>query len=264
MIELIAPALIIGLILTAIAGPLGSFIVWGRMAYFGDTLAHSALLGVAFGLLFNIAPIVGVFAVTLLVGLLLALFQKQRHIGTDTFLGIMAHGALALALVLMSTLEGVRIDMMGLLFGDLLAADTTDILWVSGCAVLLGLLIWKLWNPLLNILINAELAQAEGIAVQPIRLLLMFALAILVAIGMKVVGALLITALLIIPPAAARPLSKTPEQMAFLASLIGMLSVIVGIGGSVIWDTPTGPSIVLGCCALFSISFLSSRFLAKG
>ena len=256
MIEIIAPALIIGLILTAIAGPLGSFIVWGRMSYFGDTLAHSALLGVALGLFFSLDPMAGVIIVTVSVAILLSVLQKQRSISTDALLGIVAHGTLALGLVLVSLKEGVRVDLMGLLFGDLLAVTFTDTLWVAGGACVLALIIWRIWNPLLNILISSELARAEGIAVDQVRMIYMVCLALLVAIGMKVVGALLITALLIIPPAGARRLSSTPEQMAIIASIIGMMSIIFGIIASLQWDTPAGPSIVLSACLLFSVALL--------
>ena len=259
MIEIIAPALIIGLILTAIAGPLGSLIVWGRMSYFGDTLAHSALLGVALGLFLSLDPIMGVIIVTVTVAILLSILQKQRHINSDTILGIIAHGTLALGLVLVSLKQGLRVDLLGLLFGDLLAVTFADTLWVAGCALLLTIVTGLIWNPLLNILINSDLASAEGIPVDKIRMIYMICLALLVAIGMKVVGALLITALLIIPPAGARKLAHTPEQMALIASLMGMLSIVLGILASLQWDTPAGPSIVLSACLLFSISLLFGR-----
>ncbi|OUS27351.1 hypothetical protein A9Q99_15195 [Gammaproteobacteria bacterium 45_16_T64] len=256
MIEIIAPALIIGLILTAVAGPLGSFIVWGRMSYFGDTLAHSALLGVAMGLFLSLDPMIGVIAVTVMVAILLSALQKQRSISSDALLGIVAHGTLALGLVLVSLKEGIRVDLLGLLFGDLLAVTYQDTLWVGACAVIVGIITKVIWNPLLNILLNSELAHAEGIAVDRVRMIYMICLALLVAIGMKVVGALLITALLIIPPAGARRIASTPEQMALLASIIGMVSIALGMFASLQWDTPAGPSIVLSACLLFSLSLL--------
>src|SRR3990167_3692728 len=198
MIEILLPALLVGLLLAAISGPLGCFVVWSRMAYFGDTLAHSALLG------------------------------------------IMAHGALALGLVLVSLMDHVRVDLLGLLFGGLLATSFSDVLWVSALALLIGVALRFIWIPMLNIAVNQELAQAEGTRVGLVRLLFMLLLASIVAIGMKVVGALLITAMLIIPAAAARKLSRTPEQMALLASLIGMGAVACGLLLSWLADTPAG------------------------
>lgn len=255
MIELLLPALLIGLLLAAVAGPLGCFVVWGRMAYFGDTLAHSALLGIALGLLFQLNPTVGVILVAASLALALTVLQGQRFIANDTLLGIMAHGTLALGLVLVSLMEHVRVDLLGLLFGDLLATSFEDVLWVAGLAILIGTLLRLIWLPMLSIAVNQELAQAEGIRVGRIRLLFMLLLACIVAIGMKVVGALLITAMLIIPAAAARKLAKTPEQMALLASLIGCASVLCGLALSWLADTPAGPSIVLCCSLAFLLTF---------
>lgn len=256
MIEILLPALLIGLLLAAIAGPLGCFVVWGRMAYFGDTLAHSALLGIGLGFLFQLNPTVGVMLVASALALALTVLQGQRFIASDTLLGIMAHGTLALGLVLVSLMDHVRVDLLGLLFGDLLATSFTDVVWVAMLAVLIGVALRWIWIPMLNIAVNQELAQAEGVKVGWIRLLFMLLLASTVAIGMKVVGALLITAMLIIPAAAARKLAQTPEQMALLASAIGMGSVLCGLLLSWLADTPAGPSIVLCSTAAFVLTLL--------
>lgn len=256
MIEILLPALLIGLLLAAIAGPLGCFVVWGRMAYFGDTLAHSALLGIGLGFLFQLNPSVGVILVTSALALALTVLQGQRFIANDTLLGIMAHGTLALGLVLVSLMDHVRVDLLGLLFGDLLATSLSDVLWVTALAALIGIVLHRVWIPMLNIAVNQELAQAEGVKVGWIRLLFMLLLASTVAIGMKVVGALLMTAMLIIPAAAARKLASTPEQMALLASVIGMGSVLCGLLLSWLADTPAGPSIVLCSTLAFVLTFM--------
>jgi zinc transport system permease protein len=256
MIEILLPALLIGLLLAAIAGPLGCFVVWGRMAYFGDTLAHSALLGIGLGFLFQLNPTVGVILVTSVLALALTVLQGQRFIASDTLLGIMAHGTLALGLVLVSLMDHVRVDLLGLLFGDLLATSFGDVAWVALLAALIGVALRWVWIPMLNIAVNQELAQAEGVKVGWIRLLFMLLLASTVAIGMKVVGALLITAMLIIPAAAARKLAHTPEQMALLASAIGMGSVLCGLLLSWLADTPAGPSIVLCSASAFVTTFM--------
>lgn len=258
MIELLLPALLTGLLLAATAGPLGCFVVWGRLAYFGDTLAHSALLGIALGLLFSLNLSLAVVLVASGLALLLSLLQSQRLLASDTLLGILAHGTLALGLVLVSLMGNVRVDLLGLLFGDLLSTSLHDVLWMVVLALAMGGGLWCLWTPLLNSVVNPELAQAEGVAVGRVRLLFMLLLAGLVAIGMKLVGALLITALLIIPAAAARPLARTPERMALFASLIGMLSVVAGLLLSALADTPTGPSIVLCAAVIFAVLHLRS------
>ncbi|MCG8672646.1 MAG: metal ABC transporter permease [Pseudomonadales bacterium] len=256
IIELILPSLIVGLMLAAICGPLGSFVVWGRMSYFGDTLAHSALLGMTLGVIFQIHPVIGVLAITIAVALVLSVSQQQRKLANDAMLGIIAHGTLAAGLVIASQLDTVRIDLMAFLFGDLLSVNYQDVLWVAAICIILGIALKLLWNNLLSTLVSSEIAQAEGIPIHKIRLALLIMLALLVAIGMKVVGALLITAMMIIPAASARRLAQTPEQMALMASIIGVLAVIAGLLSSFIWDTPTGPSIVLCACLLFTATHL--------
>lgn len=259
MIELLLPALLIGLLLASIAGPLGCFVVWGRMAYFGDTLAHSALLGIALGFLFDINVSIGVIIVSSAIALALTVLQGQRFIANDTLLGIMAHGTLATGLVIVSTMSTIRVDLLGLLFGDLLSTTYQDVIWTAGLVAVIASALFIIWRPMLNIAINPELAQAEGTPVGAIRLVFMLILASTVAIGMKVVGALLITAILIIPTAAARKLSSTPEQMALFSSIIGMFSV--GCGMALSWqaDTPAGPSIVMCSVLIFMILFLFVR-----
>lgn len=259
MIELLFPPLLVGLVLAAVAGPLGSFVVWGRMAYFGDTLAHSALLGIALGFLFQLNPTIAVIAVSSFIAIALTVLQGQRFIASDTLLGIMAHGTLSLGLVIVSLMQNVRVDLLGLLFGDLLATNYLDLIWVLGLGLVIAITLYFIWMPLINLTISRELAQAEGVPVGLIRLLFMLLLACTVAIGMKVVGALLITAMLIIPPAAARKLANTPESMAMLSAAIGAASVVFGLGLSWFADTPAGPSIVLSAVIAFILVFLFIR-----
>lgn len=249
-------ALLGGIGLALLCGPLGAFIVWRRMAYFGDTLAHSGLLGVALGFFLGISPVVGVIAVCITIALLLVLLQRQRNLASDTLLGIMSHSALSLGLVTLAFLQTVRVDLISYLFGDILAITTTEVyaVWLGGLLVL-GLLA-LLWRPLLAVTVHEELAQVEGVPVFTVRLLFMLLLAVVIALAMKIVGILLITSLLIIPAACARRFARNPEAMALLASIIGMLAVSLGIWGSLQWDTPTGPSIVLAAAFLFMLSQL--------
>jgi zinc transport system permease protein len=248
-----------GLMIAAIAGPLGSFMVWRRMAYFGDTLAHGALLGVALGLLLQVNISLAVVLVCLLLALLLSTLMHTRIIATDTLLGILSHASLSLGLVSLSIFDHQSIDLMGFLFGDLLAIGKQDLTWIAlSCGLALVVLV-RLWRPLLAITVNEELAQVEGINVALMRTLLMLLVAVVIAVAMKVVGVLLITSLLIIPAAAARRLSNSPEQMAVLASLLGMLAVSGGLALSWFYDTPTGPSIVLIASALFFVLFSLPR-----
>ena len=258
--DFFARALIGGIGVALVAGPLGCFIVWRRMAYFGDTMAHSALLGVALALLLDANVILGVFAIATAGALALVLLQRQALLPTDTLLGILAHSTLALGLVLVSFMAWLRIDLLGYLFGDLLAVSVTDIALIyGGGLVVLGLLA-AIWRPLLAGTVSAELAAAEALNPERARLVFMILMAAVIAIAMKIVGILLITSLLIIPAATARRFARGPEVMALMASGFGALAVALGLFGSLQFDTPSGPSVVVAALLIFVISLLSLVF----
>jgi zinc transport system permease protein len=238
------------------AGPLGCFVVWRRMAYFGDTMAHSALLGVALSLFFEVNLLLSVFGVAVLVSGLLLLLQRRQSLSADALLGILSHSALAIGLVLVAFMTWVRIDLVAFLFGDILAVSVSDIQLIWGGGIIVLLVIVYLWKPLLASTVNAELAEAEGMRPERSKLLFMLLMALVIAIAMKIVGIMLITSLLIIPAATARRFSATPEIMAVLASLIGAVAVIAGLMGSLQYDTPSGPSIVVAAVMLFILSLL--------
>jgi len=249
-------ALIAGTGLALVTGPLGCFVIWRRMAYFGETMSHSALLGVALAFLLNIDLTLAVFAVAALVAGVLLLLQRQLTLSTDSVLGILSHSTLAVGLVLVGFMTTVRVDLMGFLFGDILAVSVTDIAVIyAGGLLILGLLL-MFWRPLLASTVSPELAEAEGLRPEAARLLLMVLMASVIAIAMKLVGVLLITALLIVPPATARRLATTPEQMATIAAVLGVLAVIGGLFASKTWDTASGPSVVVAALVLFILSLL--------
>lgn len=259
MPDFLLNALLAGLALALVAGPLGSFVVWRRMAYFGDTLAHAALLGVALGFLLDVSPTLAVTVGCVILAVLLVVLQQRQPLAADTLLGILAHSTLSLGLVTVSFLDAVRVDLMAYLFGDLLAVGAGDLGWiVAGSVLVLGVLAW-LWRPLLALTVHEELARVEGLPVGALRLALMLLIAVVIAVAMKIVGVLLITSLLIIPAAAAQRHAKSPEQMAGGASLVGLIAVCAGLALSWYQDTPAGPSIVVSAAALFLLSFLLPR-----
>jgi zinc transport system permease protein len=244
-------ALVAGIGIALIAGPLGCFVVWRRMSYFGDTMAHAALLGVALALVAGIPVIGGVFAVALAVSLALIALQDRNTLPADALLGILSHSTLALGLVLISFMSSVRIDLMGLLFGDILAVSEGDIavIWLGGGAIMLALA--AIWRPLLAATVSVELAEAEGLAPGRARLVFMVLMASVIAMAMKIVGVVLITALLIVPAAAARRFARTPERMAMVAALVGAVAVTAGLTASLQFDAPSGPAIVVAAFVLF-------------
>lgn len=244
------------------AGPLGCFVVWRRMAYFGDATAHAAILGVALSLGFSISVFIGVLITSLATAFMILSFSG-RVFTVDTLLGVAAHGGLALGLVAVTFIPGVRVDLAAYLFGDILAVGHTDLLIISAGSAAILVALWLRWERLLLLTLNVDLAAARGIDTRRENMILTVMLAVLVAVAIKIVGALLITAMLIIPAAAARPISRTPEWMAVIAVTVGVLAVVAGLSGSFYWDMPTGPSIVTAATALFAVASLFSLSRTK-
>jgi zinc transport system permease protein len=238
-------ALAAGLGLAVVAAPLGCFVVWNRMAYFGETIAQAGLIGIALGLLFKLDLTLAVLAVAILTAGLLILLGRQKLLPLDSILGIVAHAALALGVVATALVKGPSIDLVGYLFGDILAVTSDDLWWVyiGGAAVLATL--WWIWQPLLALAVHEELAAAEGVDRERTKAIFILLLAVTVAVAMKVIGILLIVAFLIMPAAAARVFARTPEQMAALAAAISAVGVCIGLALSFRIDVPGGPAIVL-------------------
>jgi len=245
-----------GIGVALLAGPLGCFIVWRRLAYFGDTLSHSALLGVAMALLLNMNITLTVFVISVAVSMLLILLQRRASLSSDALLGLLAHATLAVGLVVLAFMTWVRVDLMGFLFGDILAISVKDIAIIWGGGLIVLALVSFIWKPLLASTVSYEIAVAEGLRPDLANFLFMVLMAGVIAISMKIVGVLLITALLIIPAATARRFSGNPEIMAVMASILGAASVWLGLEGSLKWDTPAGPSIVVAALAFFITSVL--------
>lgn len=246
-------AVLAGLGIAAVAGPLGSFVVWRRMAYFGDATAHAAILGVALSLAFQISIYAGTLLVALAMAVAISALVARGQV-MDTMLGVLSHSALAVGLVAISFVPAARSDLSAYLFGDILAVGRGDLalIW-AGAAGVLALLAWR-WQRLLTASLNEELAMAAGIDPRVERLVLSLALAVVVALSIRVVGSLLISAMLIVPAAAARGLSRSPEAMAGGAMLIAALAVTAGLWASLHLDTPAGPSIVTAAALIFAIS----------
>jgi zinc transport system permease protein len=271
MDELFWRAVIGASVLAAVAGPIGSFVLWRRMAYLGASIAEMALLGAALGLILGIDPLLGVLATSLAAAMLLARpwsfspAARNALIPSDTLIGLVGHAGLALGFIALATLETVRADLLGYLFGDVLALSRSDLALIGLMSAGALAILLAIWRPLLADTVNADIFAAEAgakksAAAQTVFLILV---AMLIALGLRVVGALLIVALIIIPPAAARIFARSPEMMAILAGLIGAIAAPLGLFASFVWDFPAGPSIVLAAAAIFLVSALASRALAR-
>ena len=256
-------ALVAGIGIAFVAGPLGCFVVWRRLSYFGDTLAHSALLGVtiAYSLEFNIA--VSIFLISSVIALILIKLQKETNLPSDALLGLLAHSSLAVGLVVIGFLTFIRFDIMGLLFGDILAVNKKDLMtiWVGGALILLVLRL--IWRSLFASTVNYELAQAEGLNPDRAKAVFTILLAAIIAISIKLVGVLLITGMLIIPTAMARNLSDNPKKMVIFSIIGGLLAVLIGLFSSLEFNTPSGPSIIVAALVLFIISLLKIKQTIK-
>jgi len=247
-------ALLAGLAVALVAGPIGCFIVWRRMAYFGESLAHAGLLGAGLGLLFNVNIAIGAIVVAMLLSLILLALKRQKQLAVDTILGILSHTALALGIVVIGLVTGAVTSHLDILFGDVLTVSSKDVIIVWFVAAVAMVLLAFLWRNMIAISVHEDLAKAEGINVALAELLFMLLIAFVTAISMKIVGLLLITALTVIPAAAARRLSTTPEGMAIMSVMLAALAVVAGLMMSAAWGTIAGPSIVLSAGLFFVLT----------
>ena len=256
-------ALVAGLGVAFVTGPLGCFVIWRRLSYFGDTLAHSALLGVTLAYSFEINTAFSVFIVSSLIALILIQLQKKTNLPGDALLGLLAHSSLAVGLVVIGFLTFIRFDIMGLLFGDILAVKIDDlfIIWIGGAFILLVLKL--IWKPLFASTVNYELAEAEGMKPERVNAIFTILMAAIIAISIKMVGLLLITGMLIIPAAMARNISNNPKQMVLFSIIGGLLSVVMGLFGSLEINTPSGPSIITAGLILFILSLIKIKRLSQ-
>ena len=253
-------ALVAGIGMAIVAGPLGCFVIWRRLAYFGDTLAHSGLLGVTIGFILNIDLSFSVFVISGIIAFFLLVLQKKTKLAGDSLLGLLAHSSLAIGLVFIAILSSIRFDLMGLLLGDILSVSINDILiiWFGGSLLLLVL--FFIWKSLFAATISYDLAKAEGMSPELSNYIFTILLAGIIAISIKMIGVLLITGLLLIPPAMSRNFSNSPKQMIIFSIIGGVISVIIGLFCSLQLNTPSGPSIIVASLLLFIISL----FFKKG
>lgn len=252
-------SLLAGVGLSLITSPIGCFLVWRRMSFFGDALSHSALLGVALGLIFNINAHLGILIICLAVTFILAIVDDRTDLPSDTWLSITSYSALALGIIFINKMPSIRIDPASYLFGDILTLHSSDFLWIFGCAIVVGLFIYWQWQPLLLCTLDEGLAQAEDISLMRLKFSFMLILALTVAVSLKFIGVLLVPALLVIPPATAKQYAKTPEQMVLYSLLFTLAGITAGLFLSMTFNLATGASIVLTCLILFIFSQIFKR-----
>lgn len=256
-------AMAAGVGISLMAAPLGAIVVWRRMAYFGDALAHAGLLGVILAVVWQVQPLLGLILVALLFCLAFSRLPNNSWLATDTLLGLLAHASLALGMVLLTYVQNKSLDIMGFLFGDILTVLPSELILIYGLLVVIWAVLYKTWSGLLSITVHEELAAVEGIKVKQLNLIFMVLLALVVAVAIKMVGILLITALLIMPVAIARPLSLSPEGVVIRAMFAGVGAVLLGLLWSYYQDVPTGPAIVCILAIGFIFVLLIKHFQQK-
>lgn len=256
-------ALLAGITISIVAGPLGSLMIWRRMSYFGETLAHSTLLGASFALLINVNMYVGLLVICMLVAVMLSILSRQKNLATDAILGILSHTALAAGLIMATSINGIKIDLLSFLFGDILSINNSDLILILTVVVIVFCILARMWRLMLASTVQEDIAKVEGIKTDLVGLVFILLLAMVFAVAMKLIGVLLITALLIIPASSARQLADSPEKMAFLASLIGAACVCCGLLISINLDWPVGPAIVMCASAVFCLSFLYDSYKTR-
>lgn len=247
-------AMLAGVLVALLAAPFGCFVIWRRMAYFGDTMAHSALLGITIALFFEIHVNAGVFIVAVITALSMVYLQKRSNLPNDTLLGILSHSSLALGLLAIGFMSSSNIDILSYLYGDVLSVGRRDIIIIAVTTVVALALLALIWKRLLASTVNEDLAVAEGASPQYVQVIYLLLLAAVIAVTVRIIGVLLITALLVIPAATARRFASSPEAMAILAAILGAIAVIMGLAASLQWDTAAGPSIVAATLLLFLAS----------
>ncbi len=252
-------ALAAGGLTALVAGPLGCFVLWRRMVYFGAALAHAALLGIALGFLIGVSPQAGMLGVALLVSLAAVALEERAQLAADTVLAILAHSTLAAGIIVLSLIAPAQSGLLGYLFGDILAVSGADLMWVAATAAAGLLLLAVFWRRLLLVTLHPDLAAVDGVHATAVRLLLMLLLSLVIAVSMQIVGLLLVVSLLILPAAAARRVARTPEAMAAVAAATGMAAVAAGLQLSLWFDFPTGPAIVAAATVLFALSLAVRR-----
>ncbi len=259
MDDFIYRAIIASIGVSLIAGSLGCFVIWKRLSYFSDSISHSALLGVALGLATGLGINLGLVIVGGLFAVLIVVLQQKEFWSSDAVLGIFSHLSLSLGIVVLGIIGNQNTDYFAYLFGDILSITSKDLYWIFSVLIVVVTILVFNWKKLLLLTLNEELAKAEGINKLYYDLLFMFLIALAVSVSVQIVGVLLITSLLIIPPAISRVISNSPVTMILASMVVSIFSVLLGLYLSIDFDLATGPTIVITLGALFFIA----QFLPK-
>lgn len=254
MEDFIIRALLAAAGIATITGSLGCFVIWKRMSYFSESISHSALLGISLGLASGVGIHIGLLTVGIVLAILIVIMQQRNILSSDAILGIFSHISLSLGIIILTFMGNFNTDYFSLLFGDILSITNQDIILIYTILIFIGIVFSIFWQRLILLTLNEELGVASGLNRLAYQLLFMLTIVFTVSISVQIIGVLLITSLLIIPPATAKVFSTNPAQMLLLSIIISIIAIILGMLGSTIYDTATGPTIVVVLGVLFALS----------
>ncbi|CAL4042847.1 High-affinity zinc uptake system membrane protein ZnuB [Buchnera aphidicola (Takecallis arundicolens)] len=248
---------ITGILLSFCCGPLGSFILWRQMSSFGNMLSHASLLGLACALLFNINRVFTVLVILILLTIIIIYIERMSNLSMDTILGIITYSSLSIGMIILHFIsKDEKSDLTQYLLGNVLQLTGIDINIIVIMTLIICSIILFFWKSMLLMIINVELAQVSGINIFNMRLILMILTAFLIGISTTLIGALLITAILIIPPAISQKFSTSPEHMVVFSICINVISITIGIIISIIYNIPISSIIILIESIIFLISVM--------
>lgn len=249
-------ALLVALAIGFLCAVVGVFVTLRSMAFFSDAIAHSALAGIALGILLGIAPVPAAVIFSLVVAVGITSLTYRTSLPSDTVIGVFFSGSMALGVLLIGLQEGYQADLLSYLFGDILAVGNMDVILALTLAVVVPAAILLRSRTLIKVAFSPDLAQVEGKQPRTWDYVLMTLLALTVAVSLKTVGIILVSALIIIPAAAARNVAHDFRQLMVMAIGVGVVSAVLGLTGSYYLDTASGPTIVMVAVTFFVASLL--------
>ncbi|MBD1214334.1 MAG: metal ABC transporter permease [Dolichospermum circinale Clear-D4] len=255
---------IIGAVLMGILGGLlGSFVTLRQLSFFSHAVGHAALVGVALGVLLNTNPTWMLLPFTLIFGVVVLYLIDKTDLASDSVLSIVLSGSLAIGVILTSFIRGYRGNLMGVLFGDILAIDNTDLILTLLVLVSSSIFLLSTLQQQILLTLNPDVAQVQGVPVQIYRYGFVILLSLAVAVAIKAVGVLLVNAFLVIPAATAKLMSYHFSRFLILSVVVGSSSSIAGMMVSGLFNLASGPSIVFVQFLLFVVVFTWVKLTIK-
>ena len=260
----LARALLAALFLAPLCAVLGVFVTARRMAFFSDTIAHAALAGVALGFLLGFAePTLPMVLFSLGVAIAMFWLRENTELLTDTIMALLLSGSVALGVIILSLLKGFRAQLHAYLFGDIQAVSDGEVLMAGLLALGVGGCLFAQINPLSLLAAQEDLAHVCGVRVRRLNYLFVGMLTLTVSASIRLLGVMLVTALIVIPPAAARSISRNLRQQILFSLAVGVLSGLGGVMLSYQFDLPAGPTVVLTAIGIFIVTLIAGRFVGR-